>query len=312
MSDTLISHIKQLKGERKAIILAHTYQRPEVQDLADYVGDSLGLSRTAATTEAEVIVFCGVHFMAETAALLSPQKKVLIPDSNAGCPMADMITPRELREFKAEHPAALVVTYVNSSAAIKAQSDVCCTSANALDVVARIPAEREVIFIPDRNLGAYIATQLKRKLIIWPGFCPTHNRMLPEDVSRLRREHPEALLVAHPECRPSVVEMADHVASTTGIIKFCRESQAREFIVGTENGVLHILRNENPDKLFHALSVSGECPNMKLINLNKIAWCLEDMAPQVSVDPEWAAAARLPIQRMLELGQTSGTPEWAI
>ncbi len=300
-STDLTTRIKQLKQERKAVILAHNYTREEVQDIADYVGDSLGLSQTAAGTAASVVVFCGVHFMAETAAILCPGRTVLIPDDHAGCPMADMATVRQLIEFKAEHPRAKIVTYVNSSAAIKALSDVCCTSANAVQVVASFPPEQELAFVPDRNLGHYVSQQLGRPLILWNGFCPTHERVLPEHVQTERARHPGALLVAHPECRPAVVAMADAVASTTGILKYCRESQAREFLIATECGLLHRLRRENPGKEFWSASPVADCPNMKLITLEKILWCLEDLAPVVSVDPKTAELARAPIEKMLAI-----------
>jgi len=301
MSDNLIPRIRELCKARKAVILVHNYQRGEVQDIGDYVGDSLGLSRTAATTDAEVVVFCGVYFMAETAAILCPGKKVLMPDEHAGCPMADMITPRELTNFRADHPNAVVVTYVNSSAAIKAMSDICCTSANAGAVVAGYPKDQEILFVPDRNLGSYVARKVKRDLILWNGYCPTHQRILTEHAEATRLEHPEAQLVVHPECQPMVVEMADAVASTSGILHFCRESNAKEFIIGTELGILHRLRKENPLKRFYPVSPLADCPNMKLTTLEKILWCLEDMAPEVTVSTETAEKARAPINRMLEV-----------
>lgn len=297
---TVEDRIAQLKKERNAVILAHNYTRGEVQDIADFTGDSLGLSQTAASTDADIIVFCGVHFMAETAAILSPQKRVLMPDGNAGCPMANMVTPRELGEMKAEHPDAIVVTYVNSSAAIKAMSDVCCTSANALDIVRRIPEDRKILFVPDRNLGHYTARTLGRDIILWNGFCPTHERILPEHVLAIKAEHPEALFVAHPECRPQVLDLADAVASTTGMLKYCTESAAREFIVGTELGLLYRLEKDHPDKSFYPASPIGDCPNMKLATLAKIRWCLEDLSGEVRVAEDIAEQARKPIERMLD------------
>ena len=301
MSEELVSKINALRKSRNAVILAHNYQRGEVQDVGDFVGDSLGLARTAAETDADVIVFCGVHFMAETAAILCPGKKVLMPDTHAGCPMADMVTPRELRETKARHPEAVVVTYVNSSADIKALSDLCCTSANAVEIVDTLEPDQEVIFVPDRNLGAYVAKELGRELILWQGYCPTHERILPEHVEAIRRERPEARFVAHPECRPAVVEMADAVASTTGILRYCRETDAREFIIGTELGLLHRLRKENPEKVFHLASPISDCPNMKLTTLEKVLWSLEDLETEVTVPPDAAELARRPIERMLEV-----------
>jgi len=298
MPMTMEQRIRRLCDERNAVILAHNYQCGEVQDIADYVGDSLGISQTAAKTRAHVIIFCGVHFMAETAALLCPDKIVLIPDMNAGCPMANMISPSELSEFKSEHPGAAVVTYVNSSAAIKAMSDVCCTSANADRIVSRFPGDRQILFVPDRNLGHYVAAKLKREITYWHGYCPTHQRILPEHVEVARRKHPEALLVVHPECRPVVVEMADATASTTGILRFCHESSAREFIVGTENGILHRLKKENPEKAFYPASELADCPNMKLTTLEKILWCLQDVAPRVTVPEDIADKARAAIAKM--------------
>lgn len=291
--------IARLKNERNAVILAHNYTRGEVQDIADFLGDSLGLSRTAASTKADVIVFCGVHFMAETAAILSPEKRVLIPDVNAGCPMANMVTPRELQEMKARYPEAVVVTYVNSSATIKAMSDVCCTSANAIEIVRRIPGDRQVLFVPDRNLGHYTSRMLNREIILWDGYCPTHQRILPEHVAAIKAQHPEAKFVAHPECRPQVLEMADSVDSTTGMLEYCAKSPAREFIIGTEIGLLYRLEKDNPDKRFYPASPIADCPNMKLSTLAKIKWCLEEMSGEVRVPAEIAARARKPIERML-------------
>ncbi|MCC8180448.1 MAG: quinolinate synthase NadA [Planctomycetes bacterium] len=300
-NDELAARIAELKSSRKAVILAHTYQKPEIQDVADYVGDSLGLSRLAADTDAEVILFCGVHFMAETAAILSPEKKVIVPDINAGCPMANMATARQLREWREQNPGAVVVAYVNTSAAVKALSDICCTSANAVEVVASVPRDKHVLFVPDRNLGHYVMTKLNRPMTLWNGFCPTHERMLPEMAVEMKKQHPAALLVAHPECRPALVEMADHVASTTGIMKFCHESDAREFIIATEIGALYPLRKANPDKVFYPLTQVADCPNMKLNSLEKMVWALEDFEPVVTVPADMAAKALLPIQRMLAI-----------
>ncbi len=301
MSTSLIDRINRLRRDRNAVILAHNYTIGEVQDCADFVGDSLGLSRQAADTDADVIVFCGVHFMAETAAILSPSKRVIMPDAHAGCPMADMVTPAALKGMQAQHPGCVTVTYVNSSAAVKALSDVCCTSANAVEVVRQVPEDRTVLFVPDQNLGSYVAGQLDRELVLWPGFCPTHHRILPETVEEARAAHPGARLVVHPECRPAVVALADAVDSTTGILRYCRESDAEEFLVGTEIGILHRLEKENPGKVFHALAPTMTCPNMKRNNLERILWCLQDLAPQVEVPSEIADDARRPIERMLEI-----------
>ena len=323
MNLSIISGIERLKKERRAIILAHNYQHPDVQDIADYVGDSLGLAQTAAQTEAKVIVFCGVHFMAETAAILCPDKTVLMPDPQAGCPMANMITTRELRELKKQYPDAVVVTYVNSSAAIKAESDYCCTSSNAVQVVASIPKERRIIFIPDQHLGNYVQTQTKRdNIILWRGYCPTHRRILPEDIRKKKQFYPDALVVVHPECTTEVVSMADKVASTSGILKYCRESQNKTFtqplptfgeaspsggragagfIIGTEIGLIHRLKKESPNKTFLAASDLADCPNMKLNTPEKILWSLEDMVYHVRVSEEIAKPALKSIQRMLDL-----------
>jgi len=299
--EKLLERLRELKRERNAVVLAHNYQRPEVQDAADFTGDSLGLSQQAARTAAGVILFCGVHFMAETAAIICPDKSVLIPDPNAGCPMANMVTPRELAEMKGRHPNAVVVTYVNSSAAVKAMSDVCCTSANAVKVVASVPRDREVLFVPDQSLGDYVAKQLGRPLILWPGYCPTHHHILAKDVRELKARHPDALFVCHPECTADVIALADHVASTSGMVRWCRESKATEIIVGTEIGLLHRLRKDSPDKAFIEASPLADCPNMKLNTLEKMVWSLEDMAYQVTVPPEVAAPARRAIERMLEI-----------
>ncbi len=299
--ETLTGKLARLKTERDAVLLAHNYQIGEVQDVADFVGDSLDLSQQAARTDARTILFAGVHFMAETAKLISPRKTVLIPDANAGCPMANMVTPRQLAEAKGQHPEAAVVCYVNSTAAIKAMSDICCTSANAVKVVASIPADRPVLFVPDKSLGRYVADRLGRRLILWPGYCPTHHRILASGIRLLKEAHPGAKVVVHPECREDVVELADEVASTSGILRYCRETDAREFIIGTEVGILHRLRKENPGKTFHAASELADCPNMKLTSLEKLVWSLEDMVYEVTVPDEVAQKARLAIQRMLEL-----------
>ena len=291
--------IEQLKHDRNAVILVHNYQRGEVQDIGDFVGDSLGLSQQAAKTEAEVILFCGVHFMAETAKIISPQKLVIVPDVNAGCPLANMVTVRELREMKREHPDAVVVTYVNSTAAVKAESDICCTSANAVKVVDSVPKHKEVLFIPDRNLGRYVAVQLGRELILSKGYCPTHQRILPDHVAEMKRKHPGARVVVHPECVSQTIALADHVGSTTGILKFCAESRASEFIIGTEIGILHRLRKENPGKTFYEVSPLADCPDMKLTTLEKVLWSLEDLVYEVQVPDDIAAGARGAIDRML-------------
>jgi quinolinate synthase len=271
------AEIRRLAKEKGAVILAHNYQRPEVQDVADYVGDSLGLSRKAAATKAEMTVFCGVHFMAETAVILAPERPVILPDMEAGCPMADMVDVEGLEALKAEHPGAVVVSYVNTSAAVKAVSDICCTSANAVDIVRSIPADKEIIFTPDRNLGSWAAQRAGRWLIVWPGFCPTHGLIDVEDVELAKVAHPGAKVVVHPECEADVVALADAVESTSGMIRFCREDDAREYIIGTELGMLYRLEKDCPGKTFYPLTQLSVCPNMKLITLDKVQRALERM-----------------------------------
>lgn len=298
---TIIDKINELKKKRNAVILAHNYQRGDVQDIADFTGDSLGLSQNAAKTKADVIVFCGVHFMAETASILCPDKMVLLPDEHAGCPMANMITLRELRIKKKEHPNARVVCYVNSTAAIKAESDICCTSSNAMKIVSAIPEDQEILFVPDKSLGGYVSSKLNRPMILWEGYCPTHHRILAEHIIKLKAEHPNAKVVVHPECTPDVIALADHVASTTGIAKYCKETDTKEFIIGTETGILHRLKKENPQKTFYAITHLADCSNMKLISLEKVLWSLEDLIYQIKVPDDIAAKARVAIQKMLDL-----------
>lgn len=301
MHNPIINKILELKKEKNAVILSHNYQRGDVQDIADFVGDSLGLSQKASKTDADVIIFCGVHFMAETAAIICPDKIVVIPDPHAGCPMAAMVTARELREKKKQHPDAIVVCYVNSTAEVKAESDICCTSANATKVVASIPEGKEILFIPDKSLGDYVARQLGRKMILWEGFCPTHHRILSDHIRRLKEENPEAKVVVHPECTGDVIDLADHVASTTGIVRYVRESNAKKFIVGTENGIIHRLKKENPEKQFFHVIRLADCPNMKLNTLEKVLWALEDLEPRVTVPQDIREKARRAIDKMLAL-----------
>ncbi|MCL0069495.1 quinolinate synthase NadA [Dehalococcoidia bacterium] len=298
----LIESILERKKRRNAIILAHNYQLGEVQDIADFVGDSLELSQKAAGTGAEVIVFCGVHFMAETASIVSPNKTVLLPDMQAGCPMADMIDADQLRQKKAEHPDARVVCYVNSAAEVKAESDVCCTSANAVRIVRGLKDAGEIIFVPDQYLGHYVMTRAGCEMILWPGYCPTHVRILPQDILRLRKEYPQAKVVVHPECRPDVVALADEATSTSGICRYAGRDDVRELIVGTEMGIIHRLRKENRGKRFIPISEQAVCPDMKLITLEKILWSLEEMAPEVKVPEEIRLRARAAVDRMLESG----------
>lgn len=297
----IIERINKLRKERQAIIVAHNYQRSEVQDIADFVGDSLGLSQQAAKTDAKVIVFCGVHFMAETAAIIAPDKTVLIPDENAGCPLANMVTVKQLNKMKEKYPGAVIVTYINSSAAIKAESNYCCTSSNAVKVVNAIPKDKPIIFIPDQSLGDYAANQTNRKLILWKGYCPTHHRILGKDIMAGKQKYPHAEVVVHLECTTDVIELADKVVSTSGILKYCKESDAKEFIIGTEIGILHRLKKENPAKTFIETSKLADCPNMKLNTLEKILWSLEDMEYRVTVKQDIAQKALRSIQRMLEI-----------
>jgi len=301
VADSIVEKISKLKKKHNAIILAHNYQRGEVQDVADFVGDSLGLSQQAAKTDADLIVFCGVHFMAETAAILCPGKTVIMPDEHAGCPMASMITAGELREKKKLYPNARVVCYVNTTAAVKAESDICCTSSNAVKIVSSIPEDEEILFIPDKSLGAYVSSCLNREMIYWEGYCPTHHRILAEQIVKMKSEHPEAEVVVHPECTPDVIVLADHVASTTGIIKYAGSSSAKEFIIGTETGILHRLKKEYPDKTFMPVTPLSDCPNMKLNTLEKVLWSLEDLQYVVTVPAEIAKKAMTAIQRMLDL-----------
>jgi len=297
----MIERIQELKRQRKAVILAHNYQLPEVQDIADYTGDSLGLSRQAAATEAEVIVFCGVHFMAETAAILCPTKTVLLPDLQSGCPMADMLTAEQLRAFKAEHPGAAVVCYVNSTAEVKAECDCCCTSANAVQVVQSFPADREILFVPDQYLGDHVMQRTGRTLVLWPGYCPTHARILDTQIRRMREEHPGAVVLAHPECPRPVRAAADQVLSTGGMSKFVRESPVTEFVIATEVGMLHRLRKDNPGKVFHPVNDMTVCPNMKRIRIEHILWSLERLQFVIRVPEEIRVKAFLAIERMLKI-----------
>lgn len=297
----LSREISQLKKKRHAVVLAHNYQLPEVQDAADYRGDSLELSRIAAQTEADVIVFCGVHFMAETASILSPDKRVIMPDVTSGCPMANMITAQEVRDLKKKHPRAAVIGYVNTSAEVKAELDVCCTSTNAVKVINAFKDSPEIIFIPDRYLADYASRQSGRKLIAWKGFCATHVNIKPEDIVREKKFHPRAKVLVHPECVPEVVAMADAVASTSQMARYARQTSAREMIIGTEVGMIYRLKQDNPDKEFYPASERAICPNMKRTTQEKIVACLETLQEEVRV-PDWIRRKALRgIQRMLEI-----------
>jgi quinolinate synthase len=299
--DGLKQEIRGLLRERNAVMLAHNYQRDEIQEIADITGDSLGLSQEAARCQADVIVFCGVHFMAESAAILSPGKTVLLPRLEAGCPMADMITADDLRAYREANPESVVVTYVNSSAEVKALSDICCTSGNAVNVVRSIPEERTIFMVPDRNLAHYVQKASGRRLTWWDGYCPTHDRLTLEATVRAREAHPDALLVVHPECPPEVVAMADAVLSTSGMVSYCSRSGAKEFLVGTEMGILYRLRKENPGKTFHLASRALICPNMKITTLEDVRDALVGLSPIVTVPPEIRRKALSALEAMLRV-----------
>jgi quinolinate synthase len=299
--DEIEKKIASLKKKRNAIILVHNYQLPEVQDVADYRGDSLELSRIAAKTEAGVIVFCGVHFMAETASILCPDKQVIMPDINSGCPMANMITASDLKKLKKEHPNAITVGYVNTSAEVKAELDVCCTSTNAVAVVNALKEEKEIIFVPDKYLADYVAKKTGKKLISWNGFCPTHVKILPEDIRREKNFHPQAKVIVHPECLPQVVALADVALSTSQMCKFSHETKSKEIIVGTEVGLIYRLKKDNPSKEFYPASEAAVCPNMKRTTQEKIIWALEELKEEVKVSEEIRRRAKKAIDRMLEI-----------
>jgi quinolinate synthase len=296
----ILEKIGRLKTERRAVLLAHNYQRAEVQDAADFVGDSLELSQKAAATEAEVIVFCGVHFMAETAAILSPRKTVLLPEIEAGCPMADMITAEDLQAWKARFPGRQVVCYVNTSAEVKAESDVCCTSANVLRVVNSI-SDEEILFVPDKNLADFAARRTTKKIIAWDGYCYVHNNIMASDIKDSRRRHPQAEVWAHPECRPEVIDLADKALSTGQMIREARSGTGREVILATEPGIIHRLKKENPDKEFYPAKASSLCVNMKKTNLAKVLLALEKNQHRIVVDPDIARRARGAIEKMISL-----------
>lgn len=301
MDKKVIDKIEQLKKQRNAVILAHNYQPGDIQDLADFCGDSLGLSIQASKTDADVIVFCGVLFMAETAAILSPNKTVLLPDKSAGCPMADMIDADQLRTLKAEHPDALVVCYVNSSAKVKAESDYCCTSSNAVEVVKSLPEDRKIIFVPDQHLGQFTAERTGRDLVLWPGYCTTHVTISAEDISKVKNEHPDALVIMHPECPEPSKKLADQLLSTGQMLSFVKTSDARKFIVATENGIIHTLQKQNPDREFIPVTERAICPNMKRITVDKVIASLEEMQHVVTVSADVASRARKALDRMVEI-----------
>ncbi len=307
--NTLVEKIEKLKQKHNAVILAHNYQSGEIQDIADFTGDSLGLSITASKTDADVIVFCGVIFMAETAAILSPDKVVLLPEKHAGCPMADMITSEELKKLKEKHPNAFVVCYVNSTAEVKAESDYCCTSANAVEVVNSLPTDKEIIFVPDKNLGQYTAQKTSRDLILWPGYCPSHVMITEKDIEDARKKLPDAIVMTHPECSEFARAVSDQILSTGQMLKFAKQSKIRKFIVATETGIIHTLKKENPDAEFIAAAPRAICPNMKKITLEKVLWALEDLESsaaekskfRVTVPHEIRKKAKKSLDRMVEI-----------
>jgi quinolinate synthase len=305
LSDELIKKIQRLKTQRNAVILAHNYQPGEIQDIADFCGDSLALSIQASKATAEVIVFCGVRFMAETAAILCPKKTVLLPEKTAGCPMADMITAPQLRELKEQHPGALVVCYVNSTADVKAESDYCCTSSNAVEVVNSLPADKKILFVPDKNLGQFVAERTGRDILLWPGYCATHTVITVDDVKNAKAKYPDAVVLAHPECTLPVRELADELLSTGRMLTFAAKSSAKRFIIATETGIIHTLRKQavqaGKNTEFIPASARATCPNMKKITLDKVVFALEDMQYQVTVDVQIRTRAKKALDRMIEI-----------
>ncbi len=308
LSESLSDKIKVLKNEKKAIILAHYYQIPEIQDLADYVGDSLGLAQNALATKADIIVFAGVHFMAETAKILNPSKKVLIPDLNAGCSLADSCPPEKFRNFKNRHSDHIVISYINCSAKIKTMSDVICTSSNAMKVVNSFSHDQKIIFAPDKNLGAYINTMTGRQMILWNGSCEVHDIIKIESVLKLKSENPDAKLIAHPECKAIILELADYVGSTTGLLNYTMKSNANKFIVATETGIIHQMMKENPNKEFIVVPTDetcscNDCPYMKMNTMEKLYNCLYNEKPELKLSKSVIEKAKKPILRMLKLSE---------
>ncbi len=299
----LQNKIKKLKEKNRAILLAHNYQRKEIQEIADYLGDSLGLARQAAATDADTIIFCGVKFMAETAKILSPSKKVLLPEIDAGCPMANMITAKDIIELRHKHPDAKVVSYVNTSAEVKAVSDVCCTSSNAMEVVKNIEADK-IIFTPDANLGHWVQRFVDKEMIIWDGFCYVHSRITPEEVKTIKNKIPDAPLIVHPECRKEVIDLADKVGSTADMVKFARETEAKRIIMGTEEGLITRLKREIPDKKFFPAGTSKICQNMKKITLESVYFSLKKDQYEIHLSDEIIKSAKKSLNRMLEYSNT--------
>lgn len=311
VSLNLFSEIEKLKKEKNAIILAHYYQEPDIQDAADFIGDSLGLSQQAAKTRADIIVFAGVHFMAETAKILSPQKKVLLPDLMAGCSLADSCPADKFSDFKKQHPDHLVITYVNCSAEIKALSDIICTSTNAQKIVETLPIEQKIIFAPDKNLGKYIEKQTGRKMVLWDGSCMVHEIFSLKKIIQLKELHPKAKFIAHPECETAVLELADYIGSTTGLLNFTKKDPSKEFIVATESGIIYQMQKASPDKTFipappNNSCACNDCPHMKLNTLEKLYTCLRDEKPEIVMDSSLILKAEKPIRRMLEISERLG------
>ncbi|HVW16524.1 MAG TPA: quinolinate synthase NadA [Mucilaginibacter sp.] len=307
----LFDEINRLKKEKNAVVLAHYYQEPDIQDIADYIGDSLGLSQQAAKTDADIIVFAGVHFMAETAKILSPQKKVLLPDVKAGCSLADSCPPHLFRKFKEKYPDHLVITYVNCTAELKAMSDIVCTSSNAVPIVESLPKDQKIIFGPDKNLGAYVAKKTGRDLVLWNGACMVHEIFSREKITRLRERHPEAKLLAHPECEQVILKMADYIGSTTGLLKYASKSEGKEFIVATESGIIHQMEKKNPGKVFipappNNQCACNDCPHMKRNTLEKLYLCMKNEMPEITVSADIIEKAVKPIERMLSISAQLG------
>ena len=307
----LFAEIEKLKKEKNAIILAHYYQEPDIQDVADFIGDSLGLSQKAQSTDADIIVFAGVHFMAETAKILNPHKKILLPDLNAGCSLSDSAPPLLFKKFRDKYPDHIVITYINCSAGMKALSDIICTSSNAQKIVESLPADQKIIFAPDKNLGAWINKQTGRNMLLWNGACMVHEIFSMEKITKLKVRHPQAKVIAHPECEAPVLALADYIGSTTGILKYAENSPAQEFIVVTESGILHQMQKKSPHKTFipappQNLCACNDCPYMKLNTVEKLYLCMKYETPEITMDEELRLAAKKPIERMLEISAIYG------
>lgn len=307
----LFGEIERLKKEKNAIVLAHYYQEPDIQDVADYIGDSLGLAQKAEKTDADIIVFAGVHFMAETAKILNPGKKVLLPDLKAGCSLADSAPPELFRQFKAKHPDHIVISYINCTADIKALSDIICTSSNAQKIVESVPVEQPIIFAPDKNLGSYLIKKTGRDMVLWNGACMVHEIFSLEKITRLKIRHPQAKIIAHPECEEPILRIADYIGSTTGLLKYTQEDDGMEYIVATETGILHQMQKSSPHKTFIPAPpdnscACNDCPHMKLNTLEKLYLCMEYELPEITMDEQLRIAARKPIDRMLEISAKYG------